>query len=68
MVVLDDTIISIRGRIKVMLPSLQARRAETMVDGLPRARRLWPWPIGILATFEPIFLRNRVLDFSFGIF
>ena len=37
---LDDKMISIRGRIEFMLPSLQACRAETMVDGLPRACRL----------------------------
>ena len=39
LVVLDDNMIPIRGRFMVMLPSLQARRAETMVDGLPRACR-----------------------------
>ena len=39
LVVLDDEMISVHGRIEVMLPSLQARRAETMVDGLPRACR-----------------------------
>ena len=59
-------VLSIGGYISVLrtvLPSLQARRAETMVDGLPRACRLWPWPIDILATFEPKFLKKSSARF-----